>query len=272
MRILLNGSRSFIARAVAEACTCVGVEYLPLTHDQDLRKALRAGDCLINFAIDPRYRIGPYVASQDWDARAAGAAAAVGAHFIMLSSRRVYSEAQRWNACEQSPVNGDETAYGRNKAITEKAVRQICGGQAGIFRLANTFGYEYSPQPRHSFLGQMLHSLKQQNKIFFDMQSATRRDFLPVETCAALLTSRAMESCVGTYNLGSGFAVSCGDLAGWVMEGFGGGELLCDPLIVRDEFCLNMDNWRARFSLPVNPGLIRDYCIGLGRRLKCEKY
>jgi nucleoside-diphosphate-sugar epimerase len=202
----------------------------------------------------------------------ARAAAAAGAHNTMLSTRKVYSAEDRWGATEETPAEGDETAYGRNKALTEKAVRAACGERLGIFRLSNVFGYEYShPVPRRSFLGQLLFSLKQKNVIFFDMHPSTQRDFIPVETCARLLAARAAEGYAGTLNLGSGFAIPCGDLASWVMEGFGGGELICDPMQVRDEFFLNMDQWRSRFPLAVSEAELRDYCVALGRRLKCEK-
>lgn len=272
MRIVISGSGSFIARAVADACRTSGITHLALRHDEALEPALRPDDCVINFAIAPAYRSGPYTEECDHDLRTARMATKAGAGFIMVSTRRVYGPQSRWNAAEDDEAEGDETAYGRNKARTEKSVREVCGGKAGIFRLANIFGYEYThPSPRRSFLGQLLHTLKQQNKVFFDMHPATRRDFIPVELCADMLVARAADRTSGTFNLGSGFAVTCGELAGWIMEGFGGGALVCDPMIVRDEFFLNMQQWRSRFTLSVDETAIRDYCIGLGKRLQCEK-
>ena len=167
---------------------------------------------------------------------------------------------------------GDETAYGRNKALTEKAVLDSLSGLAGIFRLSNIFGYEYDgAPPRKSFLGLMLETLKQENTIFFDMHPDTRRDFLPVELAAALLLDRALDRTQGIYNLGSGFAVNCGDLADWVCEGYGDGRLICDPMTLRDEFFLDMDKWRNQFALPFDESLLQAYCKNLGRRLRCEK-
>ncbi len=42
-------------------------------------------------------------------------------------------------------------------------------------------------------------------------------------------------------------------------------------MTVRDEFFLDMSKWRARFDLSMNREMIRNYCVGLGWRLKCEK-
>ncbi|MBN9589581.1 MAG: NAD(P)-dependent oxidoreductase [Alphaproteobacteria bacterium] len=256
---------------MADAAAARGLAVLALPHDAAL-DGLTGTDCLINFALHPAYRTGPYGEDIDCDLAAARAAARVGAAFIMLSTRRVYGPDVRCNAAENCPAEGDETAYGRNKARSEKAVQAAMSGGAGIFRLSNIFGYEYDPDcPRRSFLGILLTSLKRKNKIYFDMSPATRRDFLPVETCADLLLDRAVRRTTGTYNLGSGVALPCGDLADWIREGYGGGELVCDPDIVHDEFFLNMDKWRSQFPLPMNSGILREYCIDLGRSLKCEK-
>jgi UDP-glucose 4-epimerase len=273
MRIILSGSGSFIALAVVEACRSSTIEYLTFRHDQDITGIIEAGDCLINFAIDPRYRNGDYHENCDRDLTVARLAARAGAHFVMLSTRRVYPAKSRWNAMESVASTGDETFYGRNKAISEKAVQEACDGKAGIFRLSNVFGYEYSfPSPRRSFLGQLLFALKQHDKIFFDMHPATRRDFLPIEICASFLVARAIDSTAGIYNLGTGLAIPCGDFAGWIMDGFGSGELVCNPMVVRDEFFLNVDKWRSQFGLSIDNATIRNYGIMLGRRLQCEKY
>ena len=270
-RILLLGGGSFIARAVAKAANDSGIKCMALPHDHPL-DCLAPGDSLLNFALTPAYRNCLYNEAADCDLRAARAAARAGAWFGMLSTRRVYGPQNCWGAQEDAPAAGDETAYGRNKAITEGGVRDALPARAGIFRLSNVIGYEYEwGGQRRSFLSIMLTSLKHKNHIQFDMSPATRRDFLPVEICADMLLNRALTRSVGTYNLGSGFPLSCGALADWIRAGYGGGELVCDPDTVRDEFYLNMDKWRAEFPLPLNEERLRAYCTGLGRRLKCEK-
>jgi nucleoside-diphosphate-sugar epimerase len=270
-RIIILGGRSFIAKAMAAACDKRKLPYRSLFHDAPL-EGLTVTDAIFNFAISPDYRRLPYRAGMDCDLAAAQAVARSGAWFGMLSTRRVYGPEARWNAREYIGADGDETVYGRNKALTEKAVRDILPGQAGIFRLSNAFGYEYDRDgQRRSFLGLLLTSLKQSNRILFDMSRDTRRDFIPVETCVEMLLDRALSRTAGTYNLGSGLPLSCGTLAHWICEGYGGGELICDPEIVHDEFYLNMDKWRETFASSVDEATLRDYCVGLGRRLKCEK-
>ncbi len=271
MRIVIIGGGSFIAGCVAHACREADIDWIALRHHQDPTSTILPTDCVINFALHPRYCAEAYDAVHDWDLRAARLAASKGARFTMLSTRRVYAAPVRWNAAESAAATGDETAYGRNKAVSEVAVQEACGGNAAIFRLSNIFGYEYKMEsPRHSFLGRLLGTLKQQNKIFFDMHPATKRDFLPVEICAGLLVTAAGRAVSGTFNLGSGIPTACGSLAGWIMDGFGGGELTCEDQ-PKDEFYLNMEKWRTRFDLPITEEVLRNYCVGLGQRLKCEK-
>jgi hypothetical protein len=268
--IVLLGSGSFIARAVASAATARQLSFTALPHGSPLDQ-LSGNDCLINFSLMPAYRTEPYDPAFDCDLMAAKAAARSGAGYVMLSTRRVYGPETRWNAREDQPALGDG-AYGRNKVASETAVIDALQGRAGIFRLSNIFGYEYDhTKPRRTFLGILLGSLKQTNKMHFDMGASTRRDFLPVDICAQLLLDRARARTAGTWNLGSGIPLPCGELAGWIREGYGGGDLICEPDIVRDEFCLSMDKWRANFPLPITKDTLRDHCIGLGRRLKCEQ-
>jgi dTDP-4-dehydrorhamnose reductase len=273
MRIVLIGQGSFIARAFRDAAEAAGQPLLALPHSASVEGVLGPEDCVINFSVNPAYRAGPYRAEEDCDLRVARQAATAGAHVLLLSSRRVYGPAVRWGALETAATAGDESAYGRNKAVTEKAVSAVCGTRLGIFRLSNIFGYEYDASgARGSFVGRVLLALKHKNKIFFDMNPATRRDFLPVETCARLLLERARDRTTGTFNLGSGFAIGCGELGAWIMQGYGGGEIVSSSASTDDEFFLDMDKWRCRgFGLPVDRAALQAYCTDLGRRLKCEK-
>lgn len=271
MRVVLVGKGSFIARAVASAAQSRGLDCLSLAHSASLDD-LTPTDLVMNFALRPAYRSGPYAVGDDIDLQTAQSAKRAKAHFVMLSTRRVYGPDCRWGATEKMVAIGDETVYGQNKALTEKAVLELLSGDVGIFRLSNIFGYEYDGfPPRKSFFGLMLESLKQENTIFFDMHPDTKRDFLPVELAAKLLLDRAIDRTKGVYNLGCGFAVSCGDLADWVCEGYGDGQLVYDPPTLRDEFFLNMDKWRIQFDLPIDESTLHDYCVSLGQKLRCEK-
>ncbi len=274
MRLVIVGCRSFIAQHVIREAEASGIEVLELPHDADISGAIRRHDTVVNFALNPASKKQAYDEALDCDLKAARAAARAGARFAMLSTRKVYPEAVLWNAPETAPCSGDGSHYGRNKAESEARILGLPGLSAAVFRLVNICGYEYRPShPRPSFFGQMQGSLKTSGTIRFDMHPSTRRDFLPVESCARALVTACIRQVEGVYNLGSGFAVPCGDIAAWIMEGFGSGRLVVEPPVVRDEFYLNMDKWTAVFGCcPLRQDELRTYCIGVGRRLSCEKF
>ena len=271
MRIILVGGGSFIAKHLASAASEKGLTLLSLPHDADLAGITR-GDVIVNFALNPGFASGAYDQATDYDLRAARAAEKVGARTVMLSTRRVYGAGFRWGARETDPAKGDDTAYGRNKAHSEAEIRALAAGNTAIFRLANIFGFEYdTANKRSTFFAQMLRSLKRENVIRFDMHPDTHRDFLPVEACTRALLARLEDGTEGTFNLGSGAPLRCGDLADWVMAGYGGGELVVNRPDVRDEFFLSMDRWDAAFDRPVDAAGLRSYCEDIGRRLQLEK-
>lgn len=267
MRIALIGKNSFIATSVASEARDRGLEIKPLSHDA--WGSMRDIDVAINFSLHPNYRTGPYNADEDQDVLVAKRANEIGAFFIMLSTRRVYGADSRWGATEDMPAEGDESAYGRNKARTEKAVWKATGGKATILRLSNIFGFEVG---RRSFLGQILTRLRAKGEICFDMHPDTRRDFLPVETVSSALLDRSQTLVPGVFNLGSGRGTPCGDIAQWVMKGYGGGKLVHDRASLHDEFFLNMDKWQAAFGPLEQKAPLENYCTQLGRRLKCEEF
>ena len=138
-----------------------------------------------------------------------------------------------------------------------------------IFRLSNIFGFEYSADgQRKNFFAQLLRNLRQHGDIRFDMSRDTRRDFLPVEACAKALVQGVQQGLEGIYNLGSGFPVSCGEIADWVIDGYGDGRVVVARDEIRDEFFLDMKKWHGIFPPIMTMTRLREACTALGRRLR----
>jgi len=271
MRIVLIGKRSFISQHVHRVAATQGLDVTGHSHDAPLGKALRGSSVVMNFAISPNMFTQAYSEEDDYDLHAAEAAAKIGARFVMCSTRRVYPADTRFGATETCDAPGDETTYGRNKAISESRVAGALGANFIIFRLSNVFGLEYGlHQRRPTFFSRMLSTLREGSVIRFDMAARTRRDFLPVEACANAIVQATRAGATGIYNLGCGFPVSCGQVAEWVIKGFGKGRLVAETDTVHDEFFLDMHRWENSFPLPIEPHTLEEYCVGLGRRLRSE--
>jgi dTDP-4-dehydrorhamnose reductase/UDP-glucose 4-epimerase len=222
---------------------------------------------VINFAFDPCLMTEEYDESLDVDLRLAKAAKQSGAHYLMLSSRRVYAKEEQQGANEKSPVEGID-AYGRNKAKTEAVLRELLPeDRLTILRIGNVIGFEY-PRNRMSFMGYILSGLKSKGFVEFTTSPEGVRDFISDEHFAKVLMEIVSRGLAGTYNLGSGHPVAIGKLAEWVLEGYGEGDLRVANWDRTGEFHLDISKLQALMTVAYPEADLKAFCIGLGRRLR----
>ena len=246
------------------------MQVISVGRGQSVADVTGAGDVVLNCALDPAYRTGPYDPSIDLERQSAEIALRTGARVVMLSTRKVYEPEVQWGAAETDATLAQGLGYGPNKARTEAWLLDAAkGDRALIVRLSNVFGFEFVSQapPRPSFFGQMLYRLKTQGEILFDMSPATRRDFIAADAVAAALVDAIQKNASGVYNLGSGAAVVCNDIARAVICGYGDGRLH-GGAAVRDEFFLDCRKWSSEIG-PIN-GLtdLLSVVTSLGERLR----
>ncbi len=269
MSLLVIGRTSLLARHYANwragqtLPSVTAVSHDTVTGPADLEDY----GCVIVFALDPRFKTDPYTPDIDIETRIAGWAAEAGTHLVMLSTRMVYGPAAQWGAREDA-VLAPETPYGRNKAEAEARVAGRLGDRATILRLANITAFEYPEPGRRTFMAMVLRRLKEEGAVRYDMDPCLERDFLPFPAFASLLTAVADARPGGIWNAGAGFAVPTGDIARWVIEGFGAGDLMVEDKGARDAFYLDMTKSSALGLAPVTAADVRGYCRDLGRRLR----
>ena len=253
-------AKTLIARAGNEHARVFDARKVPTDGDLD------GLDCLINCAFNPRMNSEPYDESQDLDVQWARLAAKNDVHFIMLSSRRVYAEEEQFGAREESKTVGID-GYGRNKLETEKRLRGIVPDEnLTILRIGNLIGSEY-PRNRSSLMGYMLGGLVTKNSIEFTQSPFSRRDCLPFEVAADILWKIMDTRLAGTYNLGAGFATMIGEIALWVIAGYGSGQLCTHVGGAQGEFCLQVDKLQAKVPWHYSREELEAYCVGLGKSL-----
>jgi len=266
---LIVGQNSFLAgrfRALTTTngtCRFVSHQYLDASTPDDFRSF----DCIVNFACDPDYRSGQYSEIRDFDVRLAEAVRGAGAHYIMLSSRAVYSPDVALRASESSVATGNHTAYGRNKLKTECTLQTVLGDRLTILRMANIIGYELDGG-RRTFMALALNRLKSKGQIRLDISPEVRRDFLPDCTFVRALDRVLQEPCGGLLNVGSGQAIRVGDIASWLIEGYGAGNLVVSDHRVHDEFVLNVQRLSSRYGIHSTRENVEDYCRKIGSRLR----
>lgn len=262
--ILVVGGGSFLARHFVAACE--DPDGLRVVSHRDYHPGQLAGvDRVVNFALHPDFRVGPYDPGHDLDRALAIDIGDRPIHLVMLSSRKVYAGGGGRPLRENDPLAADGSGYGPNKVQTERFLQDHLGDRVTILRLSNIFGLESG---RTTFMGIAQKSLAGTGRITLDVSPFTRRDFLPVDHFARLLW-QVMGMCPsGPFNLGSGLALPVGQVVLWLLEGFGGGELVVSNYLERDSFSFDIKRLSALTGCVCRETEIRHYCLQLGRTLR----
>lgn len=267
MSILIIGQSSFLAREVKKLD--ISSDWNFIGHQDAFEKDKWPQDTqtVINFACDPKVKNGEF---SDFDHKIAEMAKEADAAYIMLSSRAAYGISPTpTQFVENQEVCKTIAPYGAAKRQIEDDLLEHFD-HVTILRLSNIFGLEYgTDQGRQTFFGIMLKSLREEGQIRFSMNRMTQRDFLPIPIFAAYLAVIANAPKAGIYNLGSGVGTSVGDLANWVIEGYGKGQIAHADAEIVDSFILDMNKTRSTYGLPVvSTDLIRKSCLDIGCALK----
>jgi UDP-glucose 4-epimerase len=268
-RILVVGRNSFLAGRF-RALSAVGGQCTFLTHQEAGAVAasdLGSVDRIVNFAIDPAYRSDAYSEAHDFDLKLARTARSADARYIMLSTRAVYPRANAMGAKESDPATGNETPYGRNKAETERRLAEILGDRLTVLRIANIIGNEFG-SGRRTFMSLALERLKSRNEIMLDISPEVRRDFLPDTGFVQVLDAVLQDPCGGILNVGSGQAVRVGDIADWLIEGYGSGQVTVSDHRLHDEFVLDVGRLRAIYGFECRRDEIAEHCRKIGHQLR----
>ena len=270
MSVVVIGKTSFLARSIRERLGDNGWRYL--THEEARENESWMNDAtrVINFAFHPNLKVDPYRENLDFDLELARMIKNRPIHYIMSSSRLVYGyDQQHFNLNENHPVK-PEGVYGRNKLVTERnLLLTLPKERLTVLRLANVFGHEIH---RSLFFGRMLTRLKEQGKIIFNMSPESLRDFYAVWHLADALAVITTNPKPGIFNLGSGFGTPCGDIADWVIEGYGSGRLDILDHNLSDQYWLDITKARATWpTLPVmTPEILHHDCVECGQWLRSQ--
>lgn len=263
MTIVVTGKNSLIGREMQKRFQ--GPGWLFMSHDEALADTswIHGATCIINFALSPNLRTRPYSSDDDIDLKLAHLIQNKTIHYIMMSSRLVYGAGGR--LCETDTPT-PHTIYAQNKLETEKNLTDILNDRLTILRGANVFGHEYG---RKSFFGMALGNLHHKGQIIFDMNPDVERDFIAAWHVAKAIANIAIEPSPGIFNLGSGYGTRCRDIATWIIEGYGSGEIISSSPELRDEFYMDMTKTNATFDVDsITPEIMRGDCQSCGKALQ----
>jgi UDP-glucose 4-epimerase len=262
-KILLVGASSMLGKAVlAEARRDIVLD--AISHRQIEDVDFGVYDTVVNMAYDPRYMQAAYDTKFDFDCKVAAMVARSDAHFVMMSTRKVYGPGGGEPIPETASTEPIDN-YGRNKLRTETEILALLGRRCTVLRLSNAFWFEPG---RNTFCGVALENLRSQKRIILDVNPFVKKDFFPLPECAAGIVSVLRKKPSGIFNLGYGSATAIGHMAMWLIEGYAEGELLITSTEERDGFLLDNRKLRGLVDMPKPSRSIRDYCIEIGKRLR----
>jgi len=267
MTIVVVGKSSFIAREMAKIPIARAWRFL--SHDEALTQSRWLGNAtaVVNFAFPPSFKTQAYHEPSDVDSSLARMIAPRPVRYIMLSTRMVYGQRDGNFGLTEDQAPQPSNFYGMSKLQVENSLQSILGpDRLTILRLSNIFGLE---RGRASFFGQMMKSLASSEKIVFDMGAATKRDFFPAHWLTEALLQIVQRPIAGIFNIGAGFATKCGDIASWLIEGYGAGRLEITNPTIRDQFSLDVSKAQKAWGLRVfSPDALREDVFEFGRMLR----
>jgi len=267
MTIVVVGKNSMMGREMQKHYS--EPDWLFLSHDEAFADTAwgKKARCVINFALSPAMRTAEYNPAEDIDLRLAQTIPA-DTHYIMMSSRTVYGPAPADGCLKEEHKPNPQTIYARNKLETESRLQDMHGDHLTILRGANVFGYEFG---RRSFLGMALGNLKAKNEIIFDMNPLVKRDFISAQNVSRALGIMSTKPQNGIFNLGCGYGTACGEVAAWIIEGYGQGSVSSTSDEMRDAFYLDMSKAEAAFNLPaITPDTLKAECVACGQQLRSQ--
>jgi nucleoside-diphosphate-sugar epimerase len=264
--ILVIGRNSFFAGRFVSASADRGIRHVSFD-DLDNPAVYDGVGTVVNFSFDPRLYRETYDAALDVDRAIAEKISERALRYVLLSSRAVYGADAKWNAREDAETVG-ESIYGMNRISIERAVAaRLDPARLTVLRVSNTIAYELRPGRRETFMSTLLGTLRERGEIHFEMSPQTRRDFITDDYFCRVLRRLIEVEAQGIFNVGCGYPVATGDIARWVIEGFGDGRLVVDSDEVRDEFFLNTNRLQERIGICPPAEALRDRCREIGRKL-----
>jgi len=222
MQVVVTGASGFLGSHLVTALLNEAISVVPVSRRSiELENAVRVedysdtplGDVLIHLAENPN-RKAVNGSSSHLDAEAhklLGKLLSKGyKRVVYVSSAVVYGDAGKYPISNAAPVVCSDT-YANSKIACELLVKETEGVVA---RMSNIYGQGMSLD---NVMSTILNQIPCHGRLrIWDDKPV--RDFLWVEDAVGALVKMALGTHVGTYNVGSGMAVSIGELARMIIS------------------------------------------------------
>lgn len=256
-KVLVVGEKSFIGRAL--------VNYDRVSFKNFNQVNLNDYSVVVNCALNPAFKIGPYRESIDVDYLVGRRACEKGCHFIMISTSRVYGDSSELTVYNESSPTDPTDYYGKNKLEAEHKLLTRFPDQVTVLRGSNIFGFEYG---RNSFMGYCMSQLVNEGRITFTISDQIRRDFLFVDDAVKIIEAVCRQRPIGIYNLSSNYALPIHRVIENLIAGYDyGGEIVYANDRLDRQFVLDNSKLKSVLGIEIGPYDFDAICRKLGQQL-----
>lgn len=245
MSFLIVGKNSFISKSITGKSNRVSFQEIGNLNFKNY-------DVVLNCSIHPDYKNKKYNINNDLDYFIAQKSQENGCHFIMLSSRKVYGTSNTLNSFDEDSATNPDSYYGENKLKTEEQIKKNLEDFC-ILRCSNIYGLELN---RKSFFSFCIDQLIRNEKIVFNVDGKTKRDFLPVEKLNEIIQIIAANKTKGLYNASSNYGLEIKNVALSLIKGYNKGSFECSGQI-EDQFTLNNEKIKKELQTDIEINFLK---------------
>lgn len=220
---------------------------------------------VLNFSFNPKLKFNKYNKSLDLDYKLVNKIKKYSTIYICISSRLVYSNFHK-KFHEKMKRLKPVSQYGKNKLIIENKIKKIIPVRHLILRLS-TLLYFNTIYKRDLFSYQMLSNLKKNNKIYFDFNEDTYKDFITPEFFVRCLDKLIVNNVCGTYNICSGVKTYVKEVAKKVINGFKNGKMIFENIKGNQSFYMSNRKILYKTKESLSKNNIYKYSISMGKSI-----
>lgn len=249
-KVLIVGDNSFVGRGFYNSIKLndtVIANIIPYSqlHHIDLKRY----DVVLNCAITYEYKTQKYNDKYDLDYFVALKAQEAGCHYIMMSTRKIYGNSTELSVYDELSTLKPFDRYSENKVVTEMALDTLVENLT-ILRGSNIYGFELG---RSSFVGYCMTQLKSLNTIEYDIDKNLKRDFISIDTVCDVLKQVCLIKPKGIFNLSSHYGLPIGEVARFLILGYGSGKFITNPTWWREQFILDNRKLEGALMMKITP-------------------
>ncbi len=242
-RVVIVGADSYLANGLEKHFLNWEVNNLFFYNWEKNKDILRRADCIINFSISPDFSEKIVPATSSIDYKISQTIKDTNAHFIFISSRKVYGSSNTCKCFTESTPLKQSDFYSINKIALERELQNIKNLNLSILRVANIIGEPVLRKNYKTFIGWICENFLANKKLKVSQNSQAKKDFITKEFLHKSIYSIAQNKICEVLNISSGFATSINE----VLSGYVGAknlELNGENLPCADQFIL--DNTRLK--------------------------